>query len=142
MQALLAYLVLQRGAPHLRQHLAFRLWPDSTEAQAQANLRTLLHRLRRALPNAACFLHVDAQTVQWRGDAPCTVDVADFERALALAAQAQQDENQRAVRVALTEAVERYHGDLLPSWYEDWVLVERERLHQAFLTALERLILM
>ncbi len=142
LQALLAFLVLQGSAPPHRQHVAFRLWPDSTEAQAHANLRTLLHRLRHALPSADRFLHVDAQTVQWRGDAPCTVDVADFERALALAAQAQQDENQRAVRVALTEAVERYHGDLLPGWYEDWVLVERERLHQAFLTALERLILL
>jgi DNA-binding SARP family transcriptional activator len=141
MQALLALLVLQRGAPHLRQHVAFRLWPDSTEAQAHANLRTLLHRLRRALPDAACFLHVDAQTVQWRGDAPCTVDVADFERALAQAAQAEQDGNRHALRTALTEAVESYRDDLLPGWYEDWLLCERERLRQTFLTALEQLIL-
>ncbi|WP_231851838.1 AfsR/SARP family transcriptional regulator [Modestobacter italicus] len=28
-------------------------------------------------------------------------------------------------------------GDLLPGWYDDWVLVERERLHQLRLHALE-----
>ena len=32
LQALLAYLLLQRGMPKARQHLAFLLWPDSTEA--------------------------------------------------------------------------------------------------------------
>src|SRR5437773_321155 len=90
MQALLALLVLQRSAPHLRQHLAFRLWPDSTEAQAYANLRTLLHRLRRALPEADQFLHIDVRTVQWRSDAPCTVDVADFERAFGQAEEAER----------------------------------------------------
>jgi DNA-binding SARP family transcriptional activator len=121
--------------------VAFRLWPDSTEAQAYANLRTLLHRLRHALPSADRFLHVDAQTVQWRSDARCTVDVAEFERALALAAQAEQDGNRPALRTALTEAVERYRDDLLPALYEDWLLLERERLRQTFLTALERLIL-
>jgi DNA-binding SARP family transcriptional activator len=142
LQALLAYLVLHRAAPHARAHLAFQLWPDTTEPQAYANLRTLLHRLRRALPDADRFLHVGAQTVQWRGDAPCTVDVADFERALAQAAQAEQDGNGYTVRTALTEAVECYRDDLLPGWYEDWLLWERERLRQTFLTALERLMLL
>jgi DNA-binding SARP family transcriptional activator len=30
-------------------------------------------------------------------------------------------------------------GDILPGWYDDWVLVERERLRQLRLHALERL---
>src|SRR5688500_3361863 len=64
LQALLAYLVLHRTTPHARPHLAFRLWPDTTEAQARTNLRTLLHRLRQALPDSDQFLHIDAQTVQ------------------------------------------------------------------------------
>ncbi|TME04140.1 MAG: hypothetical protein E6I80_18675 [Chloroflexi bacterium] len=41
-QSLLAYLVLHRTAPQDRSHLAFLLWPDSTEAQAHTNLRQLL----------------------------------------------------------------------------------------------------
>jgi predicted ATPase/DNA-binding SARP family transcriptional activator len=141
LQALLAYLVLHRAAPHTRPHLAFRLWPDTTETQARTNLRTLLHRLRQALPDADQFLHIDAQSVHWRMDAPWTLDVADFERTLAQANQAEQHGDPATLRRALAEAVEHYHGDLLPGWYDDWVLLERERLRQLFLTALERLIL-
>jgi predicted ATPase/DNA-binding SARP family transcriptional activator len=142
LQALLAYLVLHRATPHARQHLAFLLWPDSSEAQARTNLRSLLHRLRQALPGADDFLHVDAQVVQWRADAPYTLDVAAIERALAQAHAAEQRGDQPTQRAALAQAVELYQGDLLPGWYGDWVLLERERLHQVFLAALERLVVL
>ena len=142
LQALLAYLLLHRDAPQLRHHVAFLFWPDSTEAQALTNLRNLLHLLRRALPDADRFLHVDAQTLEWRPDAPFTLDVADFEDALAQAEQAEQAGDRAAARHALQEAVGLYRGNLLPSCYADWIQSERERLQQAFSGALERLTLL
>src|SRR5688500_5683889 len=45
LHSLLAYLLLHRDAPQLRQHLAFLFWPDTGEAQARANLRQLIHEL-------------------------------------------------------------------------------------------------
>src|SRR5947209_11665368 len=39
LQSLLAYLVLHRTAPQDRSHLAFLMWPDSTEARAHTGLR-------------------------------------------------------------------------------------------------------
>src|SRR5262245_32392936 len=66
LQSLLAYLLLHRHAPQSRNHLAFLFWPDSTEAQAQTNLRQLLHHLRHALPEADHFLSADNKTLQWR----------------------------------------------------------------------------
>jgi DNA-binding SARP family transcriptional activator len=53
LQALLAFLLLHRDAPQARQHIAFQLWLDSTEAQTQSNLRNPLFSLRRALPDVA-----------------------------------------------------------------------------------------
>ncbi|MGH2517700.1 MAG: AfsR/SARP family transcriptional regulator, partial [Ktedonobacterales bacterium] len=85
MQSVLAYLVLHCDRPQSRQHLAFLFWPDSTEAQARNNLRQTLHALRLALPGADTFLVADTNTIRWRPDAPYTLDVAGFERALALA---------------------------------------------------------
>jgi DNA-binding SARP family transcriptional activator len=46
LQSLLVYLLLHRGVPQSRQHLAFLFWPDSSEAQARTNFRHLLHNLR------------------------------------------------------------------------------------------------
>jgi predicted ATPase/DNA-binding SARP family transcriptional activator len=141
-QELLAYLLLHHAAPQSRAHLAFVIWPDSSDAQAQSNLRTLLVRLRRALPDADRFVSVDAQTLQWRRDAPYTLDVLEFERSLAAAAAAEQRGDLPTARYALEAAINWYHGDLLPGSYDDWLLSERERLRQALIAALERLALL
>src|SRR5512139_2265226 len=83
LQALLAYLVLQREQPQSRQQLAVTFWPDTTDAQARTNLRTLIARLREALPDIDQYVALDTQTLQWRSDAPCAIDVIEFEQALA-----------------------------------------------------------
>jgi predicted ATPase/DNA-binding SARP family transcriptional activator len=139
-QALLAFLVLKRNAPQPRRHLAFLLWPDSAEAQARANLRKLLHQLLHALPDADRYLHADIQTIQWRSEAPFRLDVADFEHALTRAQAARRAGEPAAERAALEQAVRVYRGELLPGCYEEWLLPERERLHQTFLGGLEQLI--
>ena len=137
LHALLAYLLLHRDAPQPRHHLAFVLWPDTTEAQARTNLRHLVYGLKQTLPEADRFIHADAQTVQWHPEAPYRLDVADFEQACARAEAATQQGDLIALRVALEQASALYQGDLLPSCYDDWILPARERLRQAFTGALQ-----
>lgn len=133
--SLLAYLVLHREAPQLRSHLAFLLWPDSTEAQARTNLRHLLHTLRRALPHADRFLDVTPRALQWRADAPCWLDVVAFTEAIVRAGREPPD----AALAALREAVELYGGELLRGSYDEWIVREREAFRQRYLGALVRL---
>ncbi len=140
LRSLLAYLILHRDAPQSRSHLAFLFWPDTSEAQAHTNLRNLLHHLRRALPNADSFLDIKVQTLQWRYDASFSLDVANFEDSLAHLEQARKTNDSIAAKVALEQAVSLYKGDLLPSCYDDWIIPQREGLHQAILNALEHLI--
>ena len=83
LQSLLAWLVLNSESPQPREQLAFLLWPESIESQARTNLRQLLHHLRRALPAECCYLEADNHSVQWRRDPACTIDVVEFEAALA-----------------------------------------------------------
>lgn len=137
LQALLAYLILHRAAPQSRQQVAFRFWPDSGDAQARTNLRNALHQLRNALPEAEQFLQVDASTIQWRPDAPYTLDLALFEEAWQAA---QTAPNPAAKRTALENAIQQYQGDLFPGCYEDWILPEREQWQRAYTNALEALI--
>jgi DNA-binding SARP family transcriptional activator len=142
LQSLLAYLVLHRIAPQDRSHLAFLLWPDSTEAQAHTNLRKLLYQLRQAFPDADHFLQADKQSLQWQTttDVSWTLDVQDFEQALAQAQHAEQAQDTTAMRQALEQAAHLYRGDLLPSCYDEWILPERDRLRQLYLQTMERLI--
>jgi DNA-binding SARP family transcriptional activator len=81
-ESLLAYLLIHRGAPQPRQRLAFVLWPDSTEPQARTNLRHVLHKLRRALPDADRYLDVTPRTLRWRSEVPLRLDLEEFETAL------------------------------------------------------------
>ena len=144
LQSLLAYLVLHRTAPQDRSHLAFLMWPDSTEARAHSSLRKLLHQLRQAFPAIDHFLLSDRQSLYWQpgADAFWTLDVGDFEQAIAQAEQAEQRQDMTMIRHALEQAMSLYRGDLLPSCYDEWILPERDRLRQLFLSAAERLIVL
>ena len=137
LQALLAYLALHRAAPQHRQHTAFLFWPDTNEAQARTNLRKLLHHLHQTLPTVDNYLLMEGQNLGWRPDAPVSIDVMDFESALAAANAAKDDAVRRA---ALEQAVLLYHGDLLPGCYDDWVRPERDRLRQLATHALHTLV--
>jgi DNA-binding SARP family transcriptional activator len=139
LQSLLAYLLLHQDAPQSRRFVAFLFWPDSVEEQALANLRNLLYHLRRALPKADHYLHVDAKSIRWRSRAPFALDVDDLRLVVAEAQQAELAGNGTALRSALERIADLYRGDLLPSCYDDWILPVRERLRQMFIGKLVEL---
>src|SRR5581483_1621416 len=129
LKSLLAFLILNGDAPQSREHAAFLLWPDSEEAQARTNLRQLIHHLRRALPDECGFLAAETQSVQWRQGASCTVDVMEFDAALAAA-----EEAGRAERMTLETAARLYQDDLLPGLYDERLVALdplREAHHQS-----------
>jgi DNA-binding SARP family transcriptional activator len=138
-QALLAYLAIHRGTPQARQRVANLFWPDSTEAQARTNLRRELHHVRNGLPQPDAVLGADQLSLWWREDAAARIDVAGFETAAREAdAAAERGDPVAFVQHAAT-AVGAYGGDLLPGFYDDWVLAERERLHRRCVSLLDRL---
>jgi DNA-binding SARP family transcriptional activator/tetratricopeptide (TPR) repeat protein len=136
LQLLLAYVTLHRDRALPRQQIAFLFWPDSAEKQAFTNLRKLLYLLRQALPAADHFLSLTAETVTWRSDTAFTLDVADFEAAFQ---RGEASDSPVAKIAAYQEATGCYGGDLLPGFYDEWILVERERLRSVYANALTRL---
>ncbi|HUI78282.1 MAG TPA: BTAD domain-containing putative transcriptional regulator [Bryobacteraceae bacterium] len=139
LESLFAYLVLHADAAQSREHLAYLLWPESSESQARTNLRQLLHHLRRALPVECSLLVTNNQTVGWRLDNACSIDVIEFEAATALAAEAEKNGDFATAREALEEAARLYQDDLLPELYDEWLRAKREELRMQFAAALARL---
>ncbi|MBW7884918.1 MAG: AAA family ATPase, partial [Caldilineaceae bacterium] len=60
--------------------------------------------------------------------APFSLDVDDFENAIAAVEEAQEGGSSSRIKERLERAISLYRGDLLPSCYDDWILPERERL--------------
>lgn len=134
-QALLAYLVLTPDQMHPRDKLAALLWGDRTPASARNSLRQTLFVLRKALDSEArATLIITGDAITLAPDAVQT-DVAAFRRAVA-----------EGTPTALEHAAALYRGDLLAGLavaepaFEDWLMSERERLHELALEALARLL--
>jgi DNA-binding SARP family transcriptional activator len=125
-QRLVAFVCLA-GRPG-RAAVAGQLWGDVPEEQAQASLRSALWRLHRVAPG---LLHTAGGALAL---APGVgVDVRE------LAAWAIRTRDPRTDLDDLDLPPADLLGDLLPGWHDDWVLVERERLRQLRLYALETL---
>ncbi|WP_045300125.1 AfsR/SARP family transcriptional regulator [Saccharothrix sp. ST-888] len=123
---LLAFVALNGGRVE-RRHAAGMLWPLGDDLRAAGNLRSALWRLRAAgidiLDSDKYALKVREHTVvdlyvlcDWAGRLIDGTATAGDLCALKWRADAL---------------------DLLPGWYDDWVLIERERIRQRLLHALE-----
>ena len=123
---LLAFVAIRRRRVH-RCHAAGTLWPSATEERSSGNLRTALWRLRRA---GIDVLATDKWTLTVRTDVSVDIDLMDSWATRIIEGTA--IELDCSVLRTCADAL-----DLLPGWYDDWVLMERERLRQRVLHALE-----
>ncbi len=139
-QTLLAYLLLYRHQAHTREALASLLWPETNDAQARANLRTELTRLRRAFGEFDHYLYDEHGILQWRHDAPFTLDVMSFEQTIRYAEQAERIGDDAGALITFQTAINLYSSDLLANVYADWVIRVRQRLADQFIDALASLI--
>jgi predicted ATPase/DNA-binding SARP family transcriptional activator len=128
-EALLVYLACH-ARPLAREMLAELLWPERSQEQALANLRSCIHRLRLQL---APYLATTRQTVAFAPGASIQVDACELEAHLSAG--------------HLVEAVALYRGDFLHGFhlegspaFEQWALLERERLCNLVISAYQQLI--
>jgi DNA-binding SARP family transcriptional activator len=126
-QRVLAFLALS-DRPVQRSALAGRLWSDGTEPHALGSLRSALWCVRRR------DLAVVATS---NGRLELLPQVAVDVRAL-LSWSRRQLEGDTTDPVDDTNHISS-PGELLPDWYDDWVILERERLREIRVRALEAL---
>lgn len=125
---LLAFIALHEGRVD-RRLTAGTLWPLGDDDRAAGNLRSSLWRLKSAgidvLCADKCALWLNPRT---------SLDIDSID-----------NWSQRVIEGDASDAelrLPRWGGDaldLLPGWYDDWVVFERERLRQRVLHAFEAL---
>ena len=133
LQSFLAYLLLNRHAPQSRQSIAFLFWPDSTEKQSRNNLHSLIFSLRRALPQADLYLDVTTETIAWQMGSPYELDVSQIET---WSESVSEGGPAMALQLTMAKITTVYPGELLPGFYEEWILNERDRLHSPYVRQL------
>jgi DNA-binding SARP family transcriptional activator len=126
-QRVVAFLALQQR-PVQRVFVAGNLFMDSSEDRANARLRTALWRMRRR----RCPI-VSATSTHLALAAGTSVDVRESrDRARHIVAGSCELSSADVHALSVS-------GELLPDWYDDWVLLERERFRQLRMHALEAL---
>lgn len=112
--ALLAYLALHPERSHPREELAALLWPDAEFESSRNRLKQSLASLRKLLESEALVFEADRFAVRLLPNAIET-DVAQWER---------------LARTGQTHAAAAlWNGELLPGFYDDCLVAERERLN-------------
>ena len=128
---LLAYLALHPAGVD-RRSAAGVLWPTVDDGRAAGNLRSALWRLQQV---GCPLVHAEQSTIVLRDEVQ--VDVARLEGWATRIVSGTATPEDLAVDPGPIAELE-----LLPGWYEDWVLAVRERLHLRRVHALEELSLL
>lgn len=139
-RALLAYLALEADKPHTREELAALLWSERLDRTARRNLSQALNNLQSAIHNRDAqppFLLVTPNDIQFNRASDVWVDVWEF----------QQGASRGESEAALQAAIALYRGELLSEFFlsesplfEEWLLLTREKFHQAAIGALTQLL--
>jgi DNA-binding SARP family transcriptional activator len=123
-QRLVAHLGLS-GRP-ARAAIAGHLWPDVPEDHAHGSLRSALWRLHKVAPG---LVQVCGSSLSLAEGVRVDVrELSDWARRV-------RDPQCGLDDMSVPDGA--LWGELLPGWYDDWVLLERERLRQLRMHALE-----
>jgi DNA-binding SARP family transcriptional activator len=112
-----------------RRYAAGALWPNGDDVRAAGNLRSALWRLNLA---GIRVLSADNHGLAICNDVSVDVDIITAWANRLIRGSASRDD-----LIIMPWGIDAF--DLLPGWYDDWVLIEREHIRQRVLHALEAL---
>ena len=127
-QSLFAYLILTAGTVHRREKLAGLLWPDIPEAKARAYLRNELWRIRKVLSPSE-YLMADGVGIHFDSASEYSLD-----------AKLLEDLKEDSSAEEFIAVLSTYQGELLPGFYDEWIVIEREHFRAVYEQKLARLL--
>jgi LuxR family maltose regulon positive regulatory protein len=130
----LFFCLLQHASGLRKEEIGALFWPDHPPHKLDGIFRSTLYRLRRAVFRESVIFADSQYRFNW--DSDYWYDVQAFEELLDEAADAAlADEKLKLLEEALTLC----KGDYLAGVYDDWSVIERERLRELHLSARESL---
>jgi LuxR family maltose regulon positive regulatory protein len=142
---ILKYLLANRTRPVSQDHLMGWLWPESNLKKARWSLNSAIHGLRKLLSGCSSsvsmnFVFLEDGYYRLSQGVRVTTDVDDFDRHHEQGRRLEKDLLMREAATEYEKAIELYRGEyLIEDLYEDWTMVERERLANAYIDILGRL---
>jgi DNA-binding SARP family transcriptional activator len=140
---LCAYLALAPDDGRPRSAAAVQFFADCPEPVARRRFNTALWRLRvemRSRTGADLVVCRGVRSIGLDTEADFTVDVSVFENLVGPVLGHRPTTLSEADTDRLVRAVGLHHGPLLESCDDDWVLTDRYRIENVYLTALDYLI--
>lgn len=143
-QELFGYLLVSRERPQSREVLSELLWGDEPPARSKKNLRQTLWRLQSVLkmnrnPSDPRLI-IEDDWIQLNPAIAIWLDIAEFEQIFASVNGKRARELSLHNFDEIQRAINLYSGDLLEGWYQDWCIIERERLQRMHLMFLDKLV--
>ena len=137
-QALLAYLLLQRHRAHSREILAGVFWAEHGQEKARRALNTALWRLKKALepegiPTGTYLISAHSDEVGFNCQSQYWLDVEVFEQEINHLLICHSHTVDELHVQQLEKLLDLYRGELLEGHYDEWILSERERLRAIYL---------
>jgi LuxR family maltose regulon positive regulatory protein len=142
---ILKYLLANRTRPVSQDHLMGWLWPESNLKKARWSLNSAIHGLRKLLSGCSSsvstnYVFLEDGYYRLSPDVGVTTDVDDFDRHHEQGRRLEKNSRKQDAAIEYEKAVGLYRGDyLIEDLYEDWTMVERERLANAYIDLLDRL---
>ncbi len=143
--AILKYLLAHRARPVSQDHLMGWLWPESSLKKARWSLNSAIHVLRKLLsdcPSPATMNYILLEEGYYRlcPTVRVATDVDEFDVSYEQGRRLEKAQQMPEAAAEYEKAVELCRGDyLVEDLYEDWTMVERERLANAYMDMLGRL---
>lgn len=142
-QAILKYLLTNRARPVSQDYLMGWLWPESGAKKARWSLNSAVHALRKIFgdyPASINYVLLDEGRYRLCPAVRVSTDVDEFDARYDRGRLLEKNGRMQEAAAEYEEAVGLYRDDyLIEDLYEDWTMIERERLSSAYIEVLCRL---
>ena len=142
---ILKYLLAHRSRPVSQDHLMGWLWPESNLKKARWSLNSAIHGLRKLLsecpaPGSPNYVVLEEGYYRLCSEVQLVTDVDEFDECYEEGRRLHTEGRVEQAAGHYERAIELYRGEyLVEDLYEDWTMVERERLSNAYIDMLGRL---